>query len=745
MKVGELVQYGIPEEGVEILRGEGIEELYPPQAEAVRKGLLDLERSHVISIPTASGKTLLAELLMLKTLREKGGKCLYLVPLRALASEKLEEFRRYAPLGVRCALSSGDYDASDSWLSEYDWIIATSEKADSLLRHGAPWLRDVATLVVDEIHLLNDADRGPTLEVTIARLRHLNPDLLVLGLSATIQNAGEIASWLGGELVESDWRPVPLREGIYCEGEIFFSDSQTRPVPEIVKDRALNLALDGIREGGQSLVFVGTRSGAERFALNAARAASHLSGGDRGELEEMAREVLAALPEPTRICLRLGECLQKGTAFHHAGLAAKQRRVVEEGFRKNRIKILSATPTLAAGVNLPARRVIIRDYTRYEGQLGRSEIPVLEYKQMCGRAGRPRYDPYGEALLVARSPQERAFLLDAYLLSGPERIHSKLAVESALRSHALATIALGYAASLEELLAFFSRTFFAHQQELYLLEETLHRILEFLLREGLCREEGRILTTPFGKRVSQLYLDPLSGVLLRDGIARSRLQKTVPFSYLHLIASLPEMRGLYLRSKDYDLCTSAAAEYGPYLLSDPPSQLAEPWRYEEFLSQVKTALFLQDWIEERGEEFLLEKYRLGPGDIRTKVERADWLLYSMTEIGRLLGFEKAGEVARLRERVRRGVKEELLELTSLRGIGRVRARKLYARGFRTLEDLRKADPRRIAGVELIGRRLAERIQAQLLGEEVPPVTEEGREEEGREEGEGKRQTRLQEF
>lgn len=717
MRTSELCGYGIPREAVALLEEEGIEELYPPQEEAVRKGILGLERSFLVSVPTASGKTLIAELLMLRSLLEQGGKCLYIVPLRALASEKVEEFKRYERLGIRCAISTGDYDTTDSWLAEYQIVVTTSEKADSLLRHNAPWLSDVKVLVADEIHLIHDAGRGPTLEVTIARLRHLNPRILVLGLSATVRNAEEIASWLGAELVRSDWRPVPLREGVYYDGEILFSDSKVEKIEEGAKAPPLALALDVVKTKGQGLIFVNTRAGAERTALDLAPSINRLLGRAEEEaLAALAEEVAASLPEPTRVVKRLGDCVKRGTAFHHAGLTALQRRLVEAGFKSNLIKILAATPTLAAGVNLPARRVVIREHTRYEAELGKVEISVLEYKQMCGRAGRPKYDREGEAVLIAKSPEERTYLLDNYVLGEPERIYSKLGVESALRTHVLATIALGYASSSQGLLDFFSRTFFAHQQELYLLEGHLDKIVELLLREGLCEDKGGILEpTPFGRRACELYIDPLSAVTLREGLLRAQGAETSAISYLHLIAALPEIRGLYLRARDYEPCTKEVLENESRLLLPAPSELSEPWRYEEFLAHMKTALLLREWIDENGEDFLLEKYSIGPGDLRNKVELADWLLYASVEVGRLFRLGKMGEIMALRRRVKYGVREELLELVSLRGIGRARARRLYARGFRTLEDLRRAEIRGIARVELIGEKLAEGIKRQLEG------------------------------
>jgi helicase len=740
MEIKELAEFGVPERIVQVLKEEGFEELYPPQEDAVMQGLLDLKSSFVVSVPTASGKTLIAELLMVKSILEGRGKCLYIVPLRALASEKLEDFKKYEKAGIRVAISTGEYDTSDAWLANYDIIVTTSEKADSLLRHRSEWLRDISVLVADEIHLIHDASRGPTLEVTIARLRQLNPNLIILGLSATINNANEIASWLNARLIRSDWRPVPLREGISFNNEIFFSDSKLVEVEHVAKGEPLNLALETVKNKGQSLVFVNTRRGAERFALDACPSTRRFVSKAEGKvLKGLAKEVLETLPEPTRICKRLSKCIESGTAFHHAGLAARQRKIVEEGFKANHIKVLSATPTLAAGVNLPARRVVIRDYTRYEANLGRVEIPVLEYKQMAGRGGRPKYDTYGEALLIAKSFEERSHLLDNYVLAEPETIYSKLAVESALRTHVLATIATGYADSFYGVLEFFSKTFFAYQQASYTLEDLIHRVIDFLLKEGFIKEKGDfIYPTSFGRRTSELYIDPVSAVILRDALFKAQKIKTNELSYLHTISSTPELGSLYLKRKDYDLCTKELYENASFFLFEIPNQLSEPWKFEEFLSEVKTALFLKDWINERSEGFILEKYNLGPGDIRNKIELSDWLLYSMIEVGRLFKLSKMGEVARLKERVKHGIKEELLELVSLRGIGRARARRLFVHGFKTLKDLKKAEIAQISRIELIGKKIAANIKKQL-GEEVEI------EDEGKDEVEEEYQSQISEF
>src|SRR2546428_4320166 len=204
-----------------ILEEQGITELYPPQADAIGAALAG--KNLVLAIPTASGKSLVSYLAILKSVL-KGGKALYIVPLRALASEKHEDLKAFEPLGIRVGLTMGDYDRIDPTLEKVDVIIATSEPADSLLRHRIGWLKSLTVVVADEVHLMNDADRGPTLEVTLAKLRQVNPSAQVIALSATIGNSEEIAAWLGAEHVTSEWRPVPLKTGVGFDRKITYFD-----------------------------------------------------------------------------------------------------------------------------------------------------------------------------------------------------------------------------------------------------------------------------------------------------------------------------------------------------------------------------------------------------------------------------------------------------------------------------------------------------------------------------------------
>lgn len=195
-------------------------ELTPIQEKALRKGLLE-GRSLLACAPAASGKTLIATMAWVKSLAE-GGKAIYLVPLKALANEKYREYQKLlGGTNYKVALSTGEMDSESGYLANYDLLILTTEKLDSLLRHCVSWLSAIRTVIIDEIHLLNDPARGPTLEIIITLLKNLIKPQLI-GLSATIGNPQELAQWLEADLVIDNWRPVELKQGISVEGKVEF-------------------------------------------------------------------------------------------------------------------------------------------------------------------------------------------------------------------------------------------------------------------------------------------------------------------------------------------------------------------------------------------------------------------------------------------------------------------------------------------------------------------------------------------
>lgn len=719
MKVTDLP---IPDAVKELTIRSGIVALYPPQEEAIGAGALD-GKNLVLASPTASGKTLVAEFCALKHVLEKNGKVIYLCPLRALANEKFDDFKKYTTINkqngrrLRIGISTGDFDSTDPWLERFDIIVTTNEKADSLLRHRAKWMDEISLVIADEVHLLDDGERGPTLEVVVARLLQVNPDIQVLALSATINNVDEIAGWLKAQYVSTEWRPVVLKEGVLLNDEIQFKDGDARKIEKKTRDAATNLALNTVKTGGQALIFASTRKIAIALAKKAAgETVVVLSKPTKRSLEHEAGRILAT-GERTRLGESLAELVRCGAAFHHAGLGGGHRKIVEDSFREGKIKVLTATPTLAFGVNLPARTVVIQDYRRYEPGYGWYPIRVLEYKQMAGRAGRPKYDKTGEAILVARTNDEADYLVQSYILARPERIWSRLAVERIMRGHVLATVAAEFAHTERGIYEFFGRTFYAYQYDIDAIKSIIAKILGYLHDEEMIEIFTEdINATRFGKRVSELYIDPVSAVIIRDAFKRKPAYLT-DVSLLHLVAHTPDM-GPVLRpfSSEMDQIAVFMEEHREELLVPPPEEWEDRIGYEQALGEVKTAMTLKAWIEEMSEDWLIEKFRVQPGDLYRTLESAKWLLHATNELAVLFGNKEILPITlETQQRVEKGVKKELLPLVKLEGVGRVRGRILFNSGYKTIEDIKTAKIEELTNLPLIGPRLAKKIKEQVGG------------------------------
>ena len=717
-----VIELPVPELVKEATLRSGIDELYPPQQEAIQAGVLE-GKNLVLASPTASGKTLIAELCSLKQVLENNGKVIYLSPLRALANEKFDEFKKYTSIRkadgrqVKVGISTGDFDSGNPWLGRYDIIVTTNEKADSLLRHRVKWMDDISLVVADEVHLLNDGDRGPTLEVVLARLMQVNPEMQVLALSATIRNVEEIAAWLKAGYVITEWRPVSLKEGVLFHEEIQYKDGDAKKIEKKTRDPTTNLVLNTLKTGGQALVFASTRKNSVNLAKKiAVYTGEVLSKPIKRTLAHEAEKILSA-GERTKISESLAGLVKCGTAFHHAGLAGSHRRLIEDLFRQGKIKALTATPTLAFGVNLPARTVVIQDYRRWEPGYGYYPIAVLEYKQMAGRAGRPKYDKIGEAILVSKTADEADYLMEGYILANPERIWSRLAVEKIMRGHVLATIASDFAHTENGIYDFFGKTFYAYQYDVKAIKSVIAKILKYLYDEEMLDLDGdEIYATKFGKRVSELYIDPLSGVEIRDAL-RNRPAILTDLSLLHLIAHTPDM-GPIMRpySREIDELGVLMEEHREEFITEIPGELDDQIAYQEFLGEVKTAVVLNNWIEEVSENTLIEKFRVQPGDLYRTIENAKWLLHATHEIARLFGNKEILPLAsELIERVAKGIKKELLPIVMLEGVGRMRGRIMYNAGYRTITDIKHAPIEDLTRLPLIGPRLAKKIKGQVGG------------------------------
>ena len=708
MKIDEL---SIDPRITDFLKSQGYTELYPPQKDAVNAGILD-EKNILVSTPTASGKTLIATLAMIQHIIKHKTKVVYLSPLRALAAEKFSEFKKLETMKldrkIKVTISTGDFD-SVSNLTNSDIMILTNEKMDSLMRYGPAWIDDIGLVVADEIHLVGDEGRGPTLEMILTRFKIglAGNKPRIIGLSATITNSDELAEWLDCKLVESKWRPVPLSEAVYDD---FMVKNQERESYEVDFDSiglpSIGLGIDSVKNGGQSLLFAMTRPSCAKLATDSGKYIERiLSNNELADLEKISKKLLSN-NEQTQLVKKLAYLVKQGVAFHHAGLNQNCREIIETEFRSGKIKLLSATPTLAAGVNLPARRVVISSILRYNAKFaGNTPISVLEYKQLCGRAGRPQYDKEGESIIIAKQiPQDD--LLDHYVDGEPEPIESKIIEPSSLRIHLLSLIVTSPTITEDRINKFFSQTLGGMQVEDETIELNLENAKHFLIDEKfIVKSRNGFIATKFGQMVSRLYIDPMTARDFRNAIEYdiSKGRKHT-FGFLHLITDCGEFFPKFgLRIKDEERVDIV-------LENNEQTKI----KHIDVQDCTRSLLAMELWINEGTEIDLSDQLNIESGDIHRMAETANWLAYSLRELSRLLGrIDLIKELDDLRQRIIYGIKEELIDLVKIKGIGRVRARRLYRNNIKTRQDLAATSVNQLAAIDKIGMTVANNIKSQL--------------------------------
>ncbi|MBI3587577.1 DEAD/DEAH box helicase [Candidatus Micrarchaeota archaeon] len=711
----------------------GFKELNPMQEKAVEAGVLE-PGNFVLSAPTASGKTLIALLRMVENLKARRGKCVYIVPLRALAAEKFDEFSTLLPqFGASVAVSTGDLDSASENLAAFDVIVVTSEKMDSLLRHKPAWIKSVSLVVADEVHLINDEGRGATLEVVLTKLAR--EGAAILALSGTIPNAKEMAAWLGAKFSSSEWRPTKLDKGVAVGGKLFFESDPSSSSPVDEKRPVIDLARMAMQENGnkgQAIVFVSTRRSAEAVAEELTRVTrGFLTPEELSECKLLSQKALHALTPPTTQCESLAGCLENGIAFHHAGLVDRDRKLIEDGFKKKRcVRIIVATTTLAMGIDFPASWVILRDVKRFGGSYS-AFISNLEVAQMCGRAGRPRYDKRGVGVLVC-GRQDAGEVWNRYFASPLENVYSKLSSEPALRMHSLSLISTNYANSFESLYSFFGDTLFAKQFGATAeLEGKIERVTMELMGFDFVREKaGKLFATSLGRRVSELYLDPLSAHSFVQHIRKQAFKGGGAPAGVKAREGMPPEFSLFLEFsgaiESRPLPRVGRAEENALweeLYAKLDDLSVEKWEMDsEALEKFKNAKIANAWINEESEEKILQDFDLPPGVVHSRMRILEWLCYSMSELAYLLNASGVRLSAnKLRRRIKYGVKEELLDLVRLRNIGRVRARRLFNSGIKNSGELKAAPKEKLS--KLLGEKLAEKISSGGMEEKFAPRKE----------------------
>ncbi|WP_336035486.1 DEAD/DEAH box helicase [Halobacterium yunchengense] len=673
------------------------EEFNEMQREAV-PALVESDANVVASAPTGSGKTALAELAICETLAD-GGTALFVAPLRALTNEKESEWERFEELGYSVYVVTGERDLNPRRAERADVLVMTPEKADSATRkHDSPrysFVTDVDCVVIDEVHLLDSEKRGSVLEVVVSRLRRLC-DPRVVALSATMPNIDDVAAWLDAEPETTfefgdEYRPVDLHAGVrtYKHGDNPFADKYRRLFT------ALDLAEPHLREDGQALVFVSSRQDTVQAAKKTRDeiAERDVPVGSRGDYD-----FHTATEDLDNATLR--KSVLDGVAFHHAGLSTHDKNLVEQWFREGKVRVLFSTSTLAWGVNLPARCVVIRDTKLHDPLEGDVDMSPLDVLQMLGRAGRPGYDDVGYGWVVCDGDDA-----DRYreLLREGKEIESRLAGN--LAEHLNAEIAMGTIRGLGDVMDWLETTFYYRraqsEPEAYdfpNLRERVRDTLDDLVAEGFVETDDDLglSATRLGVLASTYYLRLDTAREFRDVAAEDADEASV----LRAVASAGEFDSVSARQSERDAVDDVlgrtAGGTGD-LDSGPRKVLA-----------------------------ILHGSMDGslPGELRSDA----WVIkQNALRLLAALGafFERYDDPAganlatRLEARIDTGVPADAVGLTALDGVAAGRAHKLADEGIETPADVREAG---VDGLEAagLGPGVAESVHEQARG--MPAVT-----------------------
>lgn len=666
-----------------------IKKFNPAQKAVIESGYLEDKSNYIISIPTASGKTVLGILPALKTILN-GGKAIYAAPLLSIQNEKVKEFKAFEEHGIKVGKHPSNSDLS----------VMVFESFDALTRFSWNVLREVDTLIIDEFHMIGEYSRGPTLESAITRAKIINPSLRIIALSATLKNIDEIEQWLDGKTVEHDYRPVPLNKEV-LDAEMFNTKNKNDVIVKIVEK--------AIEDNSQALSFVSTRRFTESLATYVAKKIDKKTTKEQKQKFKQVADKLLEVPKkkgslPTTTCLKLAEAAEKGVVFHHAGLFNEQKEIIEDEFRKGNILMITATPSLMYGVNLPSKYVVIRDHTRWTSN-GPASIPVFDYEQMSGRAGRPQYDDVGYSYLVAKTMDE-AFDLEARYVNGEiELTNSKLIDnKDAIYKQIIAQIASSLSKNLDDLNDFFGKTLYGFQMKnnpsmsMFAqdsLNWELESALEFLLQNGIIRAtpEG-LKTTDFGNLIAKSNYAVETAVKIKEYV--STMEKLNPAEMIYALAETPDLPLISFKGrKSKDPVRDKLSECGLFAVD-----IGNP---------EATAVSLIEWIDERNEYEIENAYNVYSASTRRSAYEASRLVKFAKNTLEVLGnYSNLKNMDYLSARLYYGVKEDIIPLVvGVKRLGRKRARLL----MKTFGDnLSEASEKDLQKVEGIGPKLAGKVK-----------------------------------
>lgn len=612
MEFKELVQYGIPIELIENFHQNKLFTLTSTQKEAVKAGLLD-GKNLIISAPTSTGKTTIAELASIKAI-QNGKRSIYLVTHKALAEEKYSYFKEiYDNVNdswFEVSISTGDRQEGE-WGSGL--CVATYEKFLSLIATKNVKGFENIIVIADEIQTVGDRTRGADIELLCTILLYKNP-YQIIGLTATIPNIDEIADWLCSEICNIKFRDVPLRQEIWSGGKVTYCNSGDSEVftdedlEILAQNTTIEVAQKMVSDGKKPvLVFCMTKRRVEELATECA-------GEIKGEptLSTVGKQ-LDIFSEPTSLGSTLRNVASTRIAFHSADLTFSERNVIEKAIREGDIDIVFATPTLAAGINLPIQSVIFDQFQRW--WTNPPWIPQSEYTNMSGRAGRLGFHDMGYSILI---PQNRIEYLEAvkYISNQPEIIESVL-LNSSIRKPVLQLLASGICDNIESLKIFFNSSLWFKQtadKNIKLakkLEPYIKDSVSWLVEHELCIiAKDKVLATELGRSVSSTGLLPSTVVMILNTISSLKEidVESCELALLHLICSSDEFSDR-IGQRYLPFAYNERAEASAYKTIRSSSPFLNPDTIENQPKVDNAAYALSLWAKGEDEKTLLNEIR----------------------------------------------------------------------------------------------------------------------------------------
>ncbi|XP_043519915.1 DNA polymerase theta [Frieseomelitta varia] len=716
-----LASWGLPPNILQKYEARGVITMFDWQVECLSNyKVMENNCNLVYSAPTSAGKTLVAEILMIKTVLERRKKVIFILPFVSVVREKMYYFQDLlSDSGVRVEGFMGGVVPSGGFAATHI-AIATIEKANSLVNHlmEENELINLGAVIIDELHLVGDPNRGYLLELLLTKLKYMtfrneNINIQLIGMSATLPNLSILAKWLEAELYKTEFRPVPLNEQCKIGKNIYDNKlcliRSLTPMPELTMDTddILHLCIETISDGHSVLIFCSTKNWCEKLAEQIAaafcklgRENTHLGKTLRQQLDAaLISETLEQLKRsPTGLDNVLKNTVSFGTAFHHAGLTMDERDIIEGSFRSGSLRVLVATSTLSSGVNLPARRVIIRS-PKFAGKL----LDSLTYRQMIGRAGRMGKDTAGESILMCSPTEQKA--AETLLSESLKPIESCLENLTPMIRALLEAIASEVVYTPSDLELYTKCTLVSLSDE-FDSEDFWNKAVKFLVDNEFLllqkTEEGhRWVATAFGKACLAASIPPREGLLLLEELQKARrcfvldtelhvIYLVTPLNSGNQIGNIDWMTFLEL----WKMLSESERRVGQLVgveerfLTSAIRGVAQSGKMLNIHKRFYTALALHDLVREVPLKVVCRKYGCCRGVLQTLQQSASTFAGMITQFCKQLGWNCMELlVSQFQTRLQFGVCRELLDLLRLPMLNGLRARSLYKHGITSVAEL----------------------------------------------------------